>query len=83
MKTFKKFIFLLSYNDRIKAGLLLIMMLIMALLDMVGVASILPFMAGAQPQDGREDARAGRHRARLLVRQGVCCEDARIRACGV
>ena len=45
MKTFKKFLYLLSLRERKLAGLLLVMMLIMALLDMIGVASILPFMA--------------------------------------
>ena len=45
MQTFKKLIFLLNNQERKSAGLLLIMMLIMALLDMIGVASILPFMA--------------------------------------
>ena len=41
----KKFIFLLNPRDRKHTGLILIMMLIMALLDMIGVASILPFIA--------------------------------------
>jgi ATP-binding cassette, subfamily B, bacterial PglK len=45
MQTFKKLIFLLNNQERKSAGLLLIMILIMALLDMIGVASILPFMA--------------------------------------
>lgn len=45
MKSFKKLIFLLSSDERKQAGLLLVMILIMALLDMIGVASILPFMA--------------------------------------
>ncbi len=45
MQTFKKLIYLLSPHERKQAGLLLIMMIIMALLDMIGVASILPFMA--------------------------------------
>ena len=45
MKTFKKLIFLLNPQERKRGGLLLIMVLIMALLDMIGVASILPFMA--------------------------------------
>ena len=45
MKTFKKLLFLLTLNERKKAGLLLVMILIMALFDMIGVASILPFMA--------------------------------------
>ena len=45
MQTLKKLLFLLTPYERKRAGLLLIMMLIMALLDVVGVASILPFMA--------------------------------------
>ena len=44
MQTLKKFLFLLSYHERKRAGLLLIMITIMALLDMIGVASILPFI---------------------------------------
>ena len=45
MKTFKKLLFLLTPHERKRAGLLLIMIVIMAFLDMVGVASIFPFMA--------------------------------------
>jgi ATP-binding cassette, subfamily B, bacterial PglK len=45
MKTFKKFLYLLSPNEKKLACLLFVMTLIMALLDMIGVASILPFMA--------------------------------------
>ncbi len=45
MQTFKKLLFLLTPHERKRAGLLLIMLLIMSLLDMTGVASILPFMA--------------------------------------
>ena len=45
MQTIKKFLYLLTPRERKQAGLLLMMMLIMALLDMVGVASIVPFMA--------------------------------------
>jgi ATP-binding cassette, subfamily B, bacterial PglK len=45
MQTLKKLLFLLTPYERKQAGLLLIMMLIMALLDAIGVASILPFMA--------------------------------------
>lgn len=45
MQIFKKILYLLNSQERKLAGLLLIMMLIMALLDMIGVASILPFMA--------------------------------------
>ena len=44
MQTLKKFLFLFSSQERFHAGLLLIMIVIMALLDMIGVASILPFM---------------------------------------
>ena len=45
MQTIKKILFILNSQERKHAGLLLIMILIMALLDMIGVASILPFMA--------------------------------------
>ena len=45
MQTFKKLLFLLTPLERKRAGLLLIMIVIMSLLDMAGVASILPFMA--------------------------------------
>ena len=45
METFKKCILLLTPNERKNAMLLVFMMLIMALLEMIGVASILPFMA--------------------------------------
>ena len=45
MQTIKKLLFLLTSSERKSAGLLLIMILIMAILDMIGVASILPFMA--------------------------------------
>ena len=45
MEKFKKLLFLLSAHERKRAGLLLIMIIMMALLDMIGVASILPFMA--------------------------------------
>jgi ABC-type multidrug transport system fused ATPase/permease subunit len=45
MLTIKNFLFLLNPNERKRAGLLLLMILIMALLEMIGVASILPFMA--------------------------------------
>ena len=44
MQTFKKLLLILSPNELKRAGLLLIMILIMALLDMIGVASILPFI---------------------------------------
>ena len=45
MQILKKILFLLSSQERKKAGLLLLMMLLMAIIEMVGVASILPFMA--------------------------------------
>ena len=45
MQTFKKLLFLISPHERKRAGLLLIMIIIMALMDMLGVASILPFIA--------------------------------------
>ena len=45
MQIFKKLFFILSRNERKKATLLLIMLVIMALLDVIGVASILPFVA--------------------------------------
>ena len=45
MQIFKKILFLLNSRERKLGGLLLIMILIMALLDMIGVAFILPFMA--------------------------------------
>ena len=45
MQTFKKLLFFLTIHERKRAGLLLIMIMIMALLDMIGVASILPFIA--------------------------------------
>ena len=44
-KTLKKFLLLLTPHGRKSAGLLSIMTVIMALLAMIGVASILPFMA--------------------------------------
>ena len=45
MSKFKKLLFLLSAQERKNACLLLIMILIMAFLDMIGVASILPFIS--------------------------------------
>lgn len=45
MKIFKKFLFLLSSQERKQAYLLLSMIVVMALLDVIGVASIMPFMA--------------------------------------
>ena len=45
MKIFKKFLFLLSSQERKKLYLLLFMIVIMSLLDMISVASIMPFMS--------------------------------------
>lgn len=45
MEIIKKLLFLLTPHEQKRAGLLLIMILIMAFLDTVGVASILPFIA--------------------------------------
>ncbi len=45
MQTFQKFLFLLTSAERRKAGILLFMVLIMAILDMIGIASIMPFLA--------------------------------------
>ncbi len=45
MRTFYKILNLLTRNERKSAALLLMMSLIMALLDTIGVASILPFIA--------------------------------------
>jgi len=44
MQNFKKLLFLLSFEERKRLGLLLIMITIMSLLDIIGIASILPFM---------------------------------------
>ena len=45
MQTIRKFLYLLSFQERKHFVLLMLMILIMALLDMIGVVSILPFMA--------------------------------------
>jgi ATP-binding cassette, subfamily B, bacterial PglK len=45
MKIFKQLLFLLTIKERKQALLLMIMILIMALLDTIGVASIVPFVA--------------------------------------
>lgn len=45
MKTLKKIIFFLKPQERKKAGMLMLMIIVMAFLDMVGVASIVPFIA--------------------------------------
>ena len=44
MQRFKKLLFILTPQELKRAGLLLVMILVMALLDMIGVASILPFI---------------------------------------
>lgn len=51
MSFLKKLLDLLSARERRQMGVLLVMILLMALLDVVGIASIMPFMALlAQPQ---------------------------------
>ena len=45
MQNIKKLLFLLTKREKKLAALLLLMTLIMAFIDMVGIASILPFMA--------------------------------------
>ena len=45
MKTIKKVLYLLTPQERTQAGFLLVMALVMAFIDMIGVASILPFVA--------------------------------------
>tara|TARA_B110000483_G_scaffold121181_1_gene146312 strand:+ start:1147 stop:2919 length:1773 start_codon:yes stop_codon:yes gene_type:complete len=45
MQTFKRLLGLITHHERKRAVLLLGMILIMALIDMIGIASILPFMA--------------------------------------
>ena len=44
MRTLKKILYILTPAERKRAALLLIMILIMAFLDMLGVASIMPFI---------------------------------------
>ena len=44
MQTFKKLLFLLTPSECIRAGLIVILITITALIDIIGVASILPFM---------------------------------------
>ena len=51
MKIFKKFLFLLTQEERKHSIFLLIMITIMAILDMLGVASILPFITILTNQD--------------------------------
>ena len=45
MKTFKKIFDLLSHRERRQVFYLLMMILFMALLDVIGIASIMPFIA--------------------------------------
>ncbi len=45
MQIFKKILYLLNLRERRLAGVLLVLIIIMALLEMIGVASIMPFMA--------------------------------------
>ena len=45
MQTFKKILFLFNAKERKFAFFILVMILIMALLDMIGVASIIPFIS--------------------------------------
>jgi ABC-type multidrug transport system fused ATPase/permease subunit len=45
VKTFKKILYLLSFQERKQASFLIAMLIITALLDVIGVASILPFFA--------------------------------------
>ena len=45
MQTLKKLLLILTPHELKRAGLLLVMILIMALLDMIGIASILPFIS--------------------------------------
>ena len=44
-QTFKKILYLLTPKEHKNARLLLVMILFVALIDMIGIASILPFMA--------------------------------------
>tara|TARA_Y100000389_G_scaffold204115_1_gene255086 strand:- start:4211 stop:5980 length:1770 start_codon:yes stop_codon:yes gene_type:complete len=45
MQILKKLIFILSKKERNQAALIVMMILVMAILDVIGVASIVPFMA--------------------------------------
>ena len=45
IENFKKFIFLLSAKERIQFTILVFMMLVVSLIDIVGIASIMPFIA--------------------------------------
>jgi ATP-binding cassette, subfamily B, bacterial PglK len=44
MQTYKKLLYLLSYNERKQGVILIFMFLLMAVLDIIGVASIMPFI---------------------------------------
>ena len=44
MNILKKIVFILSPHERKRAVLLMLMLLVMAILDMIGVASIMPFI---------------------------------------
>jgi len=44
MQTYKKLLYLLSHNERKQAVILILMFLLMAILDIIGVASIMPFI---------------------------------------
>ena len=45
MEIINKFLYLLSHHERKRAYLLLVMILLMAIIDMLGIASIMPFIA--------------------------------------
>ena len=45
MQTFKKLLFLLSFHERKRLVMLFILSIISSLLDIIGVASIMPFVA--------------------------------------
>ena len=45
MKTIKKLLYLLTSKEQKKMGFLFMMILLMALLDVLGIASIMPFIA--------------------------------------
>ncbi|WP_440694007.1 ABC transporter ATP-binding protein [Candidatus Pelagibacter sp. HIMB1695] len=51
MGNFKKLLSLITPQEKVRASFLILMMIIMALLDMIGVASILPFMAVLSDSD--------------------------------
>ena len=51
MFNFKQFLFFLTSQERKQAGILLLLITIMAIMEMVGVASILPFIAKQQSRN--------------------------------